>query len=132
MSFLLDSDICSAGLKGDSRIAGKFLQYTGQLHVSVITVGELLTWAFRRKASPRRLHNVETLLQGFTALPVTWAVAHTFGKIRAPLMDIGRPTGELDLLIAATALVNDLTLVTHNQRDFADVPDLPVADWLEG
>jgi tRNA(fMet)-specific endonuclease VapC len=36
----------------------------------------------------------------------------------------------MDLLIAATALVHNLTLVTHNIRDFANVPGLTVQDWL--
>ena len=36
----------------------------------------------------------------------------------------------MDLLIAATALVHNLTLVTHNVRDFANVPDLMIQDWL--
>jgi len=35
----------------------------------------------------------------------------------------------LDLLIAATALVHDLTLVTHNTQDFMNVPGLGLADW---
>lgn len=37
----------------------------------------------------------------------------------------------MDLLIAATALAHDLTLVTHNTHDFAHVPGLRVVDWLD-
>jgi predicted nucleic acid-binding protein len=36
----------------------------------------------------------------------------------------------MDLLIAATALVYDLTLVTHNTRHFQGIPDLRLEDWL--
>jgi predicted nucleic acid-binding protein len=46
------------------------------------------------------------------------------------LLDQGRPTMSTDLFIAATALVHDLTLVTHNTRHFQNVPDLAVEDWL--
>ena len=35
-----------------------------------------------------------------------------------------------DLLIAATALVHGLTLVTHNTRHFQNVPNLEVEEWL--
>ena len=45
MSFLLDTDICSAYLKGDRLVWKRFLQYSGGLHVSTVTVGELFTWA---------------------------------------------------------------------------------------
>jgi len=36
----------------------------------------------------------------------------------------------MDLLNAATALVHDLTLVTHNLQDYVNVPGLRVEDWL--
>ena len=42
---------------------------------------------------------------------------------------IGQPIGPYDLLIAAIARVNDLTLVTHNTSEFARVPGLRLADW---
>jgi hypothetical protein len=45
VSFLLDTDICSAYLKNDRRVIGKVMLQFGGLHVSVVTVGELLTWA---------------------------------------------------------------------------------------
>lgn len=45
-------------------------------------------------------------------------------------MDAGKPAPGMDLLIAATALVHNLTLVTHNVPDFANIPDLRVVDWL--
>jgi tRNA(fMet)-specific endonuclease VapC len=57
-------------------------------------------------------------------------VARKFGEIRAALLDQGRPTPTADLLIACTALIHDLTLVTHNVRDFAHVSGLRVEDWL--
>ncbi len=43
MSFLLDTDMCSAYLKGNRSVQNRFLQYGGQLHVSMITVGELFS-----------------------------------------------------------------------------------------
>jgi tRNA(fMet)-specific endonuclease VapC len=53
MSFLLDTDTCSAHLKQKGNLSHKFLQYLGRLHMSVITVGELYTWALRSKAPPQ-------------------------------------------------------------------------------
>ena len=50
MSFLLDTDICSAFLKGNSHVWTKVLQYSGRHHVSAITVRELYTWALRASA----------------------------------------------------------------------------------
>ena len=45
-------------------------------------------------------------------------------------MDGGTPMPDMDGLIAATALSENLTLVTHNVADFEAVPDLRIEDWL--
>ena len=50
MSFLLDTDTCSAYLKNDPAVVGRVMLHYGGLNVSVITVGELLTWALRAHA----------------------------------------------------------------------------------
>ncbi len=130
MSFLVDTDICSAYLKGDRRVWGRFMQYSGGLHVSTVTVGELFTWALRANASPVRLQGLLDLLKDMTLLDVTLDVARRFGEVRAGLLDQGQGTPEMDLLIGSTALVHGLTMVTHNVADYANIPGLIVVDWL--
>lgn len=130
MSFLLDTDICSAHLKGNRGVNNRFLQYTGGLHISAIALGELYTWVLRAKAPPSRFHGLEELLAEVTTLDVTPAVAKKFGELRASLLDQGLTPPDLDLFIAATALVHDLTLVTHNTQDYKNVPGLRLADWV--
>ena len=49
MSFLLDTDTCSAYLKNHRRVVGRVMLHYGGLLVSVVTVGELLTWGLRAK-----------------------------------------------------------------------------------
>jgi tRNA(fMet)-specific endonuclease VapC len=130
LSFLLDTDTCSAHLKGDPVVFNRFIQYGGGLHVSVLTVGELLTWALRAKAPPQRRQDVQGLLTAVAVFDVTPDVAVKFGEVRAALLDGGRPVPEVDLFIASTALVHRLVLVTHNVADYANVPGLTVVDWL--
>ena len=62
-------------------------------------------------------------------LDVTQAVAEKFGELRAGLLDRGIVVGEMDLLNASVALIHNLTLVTHNVADYANVPGLTVVDW---
>ena len=45
-------------------------------------------------------------------------------------MQVGALTSTVDLMIAAVAIVHDLTLVTNNVKDFRNVPDLHIVDWL--
>lgn len=130
MSYLVDTDTCSAHLKHRGPVMNRFLQYMGRLHVSVITVGELMTWALRANAPAQRLRAVEKMLRDVTALDLTEDVGREFGRLRAELLDAGRPTPEMDLWIAAIATLHGLTVVTHNTRDFAHIPGLTLEDWL--
>ncbi len=130
MSFLLDTDICSAYLKGDRSVWQQVMQYQGRLHTSAIVAFELYTWAFRAKSPPDRLQSLSDFLNDVTVLSLTHEVAIEAGTLRANLLDGGRPTPDMDLLIAATSLSHELTLVTHNVQDFAHIPDLTIEDWL--
>ncbi len=130
MSFLLDTDICSVHLIGNLPISSRFLQYTGRLHVSVLTVSELYTWSKRAAAPPKRLAAVLEMLMAIRLIDVDHEVARQAGEFRATLLDRGQPIASMDLHIAATALVHGLTLVTHNVRHFAPVPNLLIEDWL--
>ncbi|HUY31967.1 MAG TPA: type II toxin-antitoxin system VapC family toxin [Pirellulales bacterium] len=131
MSFLIDTDICSAYLKHDPTVVSRVMLHFGGLEVSAITVGELMTWTMRLKAPPARRQGVYDLLRAAAVLDVTLPVAEKFGELRAALMDQGRRVDEMDLLIAATALVHNVPLVTHNVQDFCNIPGLTVVDWLK-
>ena len=130
MSFLLDTDICSAHLKVPGLLTGRFLQYMGRLHVSAITMSDLYDWALRAHASPKRLRGVNDLLNDVTVLDVDLAVALKYGEIQAAFRDVGQPAPAMDLLIGSTALIHGLTMVTHNVQVFANIPGLHIVDWL--
>jgi predicted nucleic acid-binding protein len=129
MSFLLDTDICSAYLKNDRTVVSKVMLHFGSLNVSVISLGELLTWAMRASAPPSRLQGVRDLLRAATLHDVVQSVAEKFGEVRAGLMDRGVSVGAMDLLNAAVALIHDFTMVTNNVGDYAHVPGLRVENW---
>ena len=57
------------------------------------------------------------------------AAAHRYGMLRAQLEREGKPTGAMDMLIAAHCLAIDATLVTNNTRDFKNINDLSLTDW---
>jgi tRNA(fMet)-specific endonuclease VapC len=98
VSFLLDTDICSAYLKGNGPVTNRFIQYGGRLNISTVTLGELFVWALRAKASPGRLQQVDGLLKGESVRPVDETIARKFGEVRAWQLDRGLATPDLDLL----------------------------------
>lgn len=54
-----------------------------------------------------------------------------FGEIQRELRQIGKPTGEVDALIAALARSRNDVLVTNNIKDFINIPRLQLEDWLK-
>ncbi len=131
MSFLIDTDIASAHLRGVRNVSGKFLQYTGRLYVSTVTLAELKSWVYRRNTPAKYRRGLNDMLRDFQILPVDESVAEKSGEVGAELMDQGISVATPDLLIGATAQVLDLTVVTHNVQDFTVIPGLRVADWLQ-
>ena len=99
-----------------------------QLHVSVLTLGELhkgvlMTVDVRRR--DRLTQWLTTTLPawfGDRVLTIDAAVSTRWAQLLAAA---GRPLPAIDSLLAATALQHDLVLVTRNVRDF-DFPDLAV------
>ena len=131
--FQIDTDILSYAVRGDSDVLGAFRrQGESPCFVSAVTIYEL---NFGIERSPRRVR----LRRGFDAirdlvivLPVTELVAAEAALIRAEGESAGLVVGPIDPLIAATARVHDLTLVTHSTRHFAHIDRLRLADWKGG
>ncbi len=131
MSFLLDTNICSAHLKRPAGLTHRFVQHSGRLYIPSMVLGELYTWAYRRD-NPQRLVDVieNDLLAELVVLPFDDVCGRRFGKLRGELLNQGIVVSRIDLMIGAVALVHDFFLVTHNTADFVNIPDLRLADWL--
>jgi predicted nucleic acid-binding protein len=131
VSFLLDTNILSAHLQRPSGLVHRFIQHSGRLYTSAVSLAELYDWVNGRRdpaplrASLHRLLNFEVSL-----IPFDGDCAEEFGRLRADLRPQGISVDDLDLLIGATALVYDLTVVTHNTRHFRQIPGLRLEDWL--
>jgi tRNA(fMet)-specific endonuclease VapC len=71
----------------------------------------------------------QAFLERFISFPFNDEASEIHGQIRGYLKTAGTPIGPYDSLIAATALAHDLTLVTHNVREFSRVQGLRIEDW---
>lgn len=132
MSYLLDTNVVSETRRRtpDAGVIA-WLGAVGQeqLFVSVLTLGELANGVARyRRRDARAAESLAHWLQGIEllfadrVLPIDAATAMTWGEMGA---DRSRPV--IDTLLAATAQVHGLTLVTRNLKDVADLA-VPVLD----
>lgn len=88
-----------------------------EFRVSAISVEEIaygLAW----HPNPRIQDWISGFFTRHAALPVTQEIARRAGELRGRLAAQGSPRSQADMLIAATALVHNHTLVTRNSRDF--------------
>lgn len=95
-----------------------------------VVLGELLYGA-EHSGPAHRLANLALVagLRGqYVSLPFDDTAAEHYGSIRALLAGKGTPIGPNDLLIAAIARANSLTVVTHNTSEFSRVPGLNLDD----
>ena len=130
MTFLLDTNICSAHLRRPGGLAHRFFQYSGRLAIPTIVLAELYSGAYRHPNRDHVLDLIAELVDDLRVVDFDAACAETFGRVRGSLLDRGISVNSIDLMIASVALVHDLTRVTHNTVDFHNIPDLRLEDWL--
>ena len=129
--YLLDTNVCVQFLRDRDSAIGRRLASVPFGEVTLCTVVKAeLHYGARRSANPdRSIQVLEAFFGGLASLPFDDLAAEIYGRIRAHLAQQGALIGPNDLLIAATALAYEATLVTHNTREFARVPGLQIEDW---
>jgi tRNA(fMet)-specific endonuclease VapC len=130
MTHLLDTNICSAHMRRPAGLMHRFVQYSGGLAIPTVVLGELYSGAYKRPNPNKLLSLIVDLLQDVAVLDFDSACALQFGQVRGRLLQQGIIVPTTDLMIASVALVQDLTLVTHNTADYQHIPGLRLDDWL--
>jgi len=128
--YLVDTNVPSELTREqpDARVAA-FLRSAGKgaVFLSVMTIGEICKGIAGLPAGQKRTALQDWLdsdLRSWFAgriLPLTESIAERWGHLAAPAKQRGLALAVVDGLIAATALHHDLTLVTRNVKDFADL-----------
>jgi tRNA(fMet)-specific endonuclease VapC len=129
MSFLFDANACISYLNNYLSPIRRKLEQVPPSQICSVVKAELFYGAMKSQNPAKTLALQEIFLNQFVSLPFDDRAAKIFGEIRAHLARLGTPIGPYDLQIAAIALANDVTLVTHNTREFSRVPHLRIEDW---
>jgi tRNA(fMet)-specific endonuclease VapC len=127
---LLDTDTLIYCLKGEEAVVRNLeLHQQDPIKISVISLLELYYGAYKSEKKTANLAKVRRIENAFEILPVDFAIAETFGMIKATLESRGTPLDDFDIVIAACALAYNLTLVTNNEKHFQRVEGLKLANW---
>jgi tRNA(fMet)-specific endonuclease VapC len=129
-TYHLDTNIVVAYFNGNQAIAEKIKASLPHVSISALVLGELLYGA---RASQRQQENLEKIYQFLRIVQVheyDQACAEQYSHLRVKLRHKGKPTGEVDTLIAAIALAHNAILVTDNTKHFIHIDGLPIENWL--
>ena len=129
--YLLDTNICIYAMKNKfATLTEKILEVPPSgIFVSSVTVGELAYGVAKSHWQDRSRKVMSLFLSAYTILPFDERDAEVFGGIRAMLYGQGMPIGPYDMQIAAQGIAKNLTVVTHNLKEFSRVPHIMVEDW---
>ena len=128
---VVDTDVVSFLFKNDSRAQFYLpLLKNRKLLVSFMTEAELEQWIIMAKWGAGRVQRFQEFMQGFVSVPSSRDLILQWAGAMAAARANGRRIEAADAWIAATALLYDAPLVTHNPKDYLGVRNLKVLTYI--
>ncbi len=129
--YLLDSNVCIHLLnQRHQNIEHQFRKHSpSDIFLCSVVKAELLFGARHSQRVEANLKRLQIFFSPLGSFYFDDHCAEVYAHIRHQLSISGQLIGPNDLMIAAIAIVNDLTLVTHNQKEFSRISGLNLEDW---
>lgn len=129
--YLLDTNICIFFLRGMYGIPDRLAKIGRKnCHISEITVGELLYGAACSANQKKHLKQINELISLLNIEPI-YTVLPVYAEVKACLRKQGALIDDFDLLIGATALRHNMTLITDNVKHLSRIPDVSIENWVD-
>lgn len=126
-NILLDTNIISALLKGESRIADR-IDKAPIIYIPVFVIGELYFGAMHSTQIQKNINDIKKLTATYVILLPDIKTAGIYGKIKTVLRKKGKPIPENDIWIAAIAKQYNLALATRDKH-FKEINELSIKSW---
>ena len=122
---VVDTDVVSFLFKNHPVGERYDTELTGRLPlISFMTVAEVERWAIQYRWGEHRLHWLHMYLGRFTVVPSSPDLCRKWAEVMVAAQSVGRRIECADAWIAATALLYDAPVLTHNRNDYLSVPGL--------
>jgi len=130
MAYLIDTDIIIFALRGDKTVLAKFEENKNiPISISMITYAELVFGAKRSQNERTNMLKVNRIREIYPVEELNIGIMELFADIKAKMYTKAIRIEDMDLFIAATAIYNDLTLVTNNTKHFKNIPLVKLENW---
>lgn len=127
--YLLDTCTCISMFRNEGRVRDTLRRIgTNNCYISEITVAELYFGLAKAEDKRRKLDDIREVQRLFRVIPA-YSSFKEYGEIRYLLEHTGQRVDQFDLLIGATALHHDLTLVTSNLKHFERMQGIKIENW---
>ena len=130
--YMLDTDISSYIIKQRPiSVLERFEAVSvDKICISVITLAELIYGVEHSSSTKINLPIIKNFVSCLSVLLWDCSAAECYGKLRTILEQKGTPIGNMDLMIAAHALSEDIIVVTNNTQHFERIPQLQIENWV--
>ena len=130
MAYLIDTDVIIYSLKGNPAVRDWMLANQNiPKFMSVISYGELLYGAGKSMHPDKNLAVARRVAELFPVIDLGKGIMEVFSGLKTKLERAGTKLDDMDLMIGATAIYMNLSLVTNNKRHFERIDDLELASW---
>ena len=130
MAFLIDTDIIIFALRGDKTVLAKFEENKNiPISISMITYAELVFGAKRSQNERTNMLKLNRIREIYPVEELNIGIMELFADIKANMYSKAMRIEDMDLFIAATAIYNDLTLVTNKTKHFKNITLLKLENW---
>ena len=127
--YLLDTCVCISMFRNEGNVRETLRRIgTENCFISEITVAELYFGLAKAEDKKRKQNDILEVQRLFRVIPV-YSSFMKYGEIRYSLEHTGQRVDQFDLLIGATALHHNMTLVTSNIKHFERISGLKIENW---
>ena len=139
--WILDTDHTSLFLAGNKSIALQVAEYSEDIAITIITVQELFNGWNGKLNAPKQASNLSNLytklwkttefFKIITILNFDRDAENLYNQLQQNNRNLAKKRLEKDLRIASIALMQNATVVTRNYKDFSQVPNLQIENWID-
>jgi tRNA(fMet)-specific endonuclease VapC len=131
MNYLLDTNVCIHYFKGLDRIKEKIDHHSFKnVAISEITLAELYYGAEKSVKKSTNFAVIKNFSEKITIIPISNAL-RIYGREKARLKQKGTIISDLDLLIGASSIANNMIMVTSNVREFKRLEGIKIENWID-
>ncbi len=125
--YLLDTDTIIEYLRGNKKVIDKLISLSyDELYTTTISLAELFYGIYQSSKKEKNTQKLADFLSNVAILNIDIDSCKLFGKLKSELKNKGELIDNFDLFIACICIINNLVLITNNDKHFKKINNLKI------